>query len=838
MTANFNWNTIPGLNDNINTHDVQKPAGDHFDEFFNSQLNHQQQQQQQQQQQKQQQQQNSTDKSEIRAQNLSTGVEQVTNRTAETSTALPASLQHMMSNLSIGATYHSLSDDNVAIANHLESASNSANEILPKSNSADNISTPVDNLLPLSLTSEELTQPELKTYLRWYQDIQERKRDSKIVTLGDVFTFLHNFRIPDYIKQKINESFSRTSTAINIGQFFAILRLLSHVLAGEPPKRALIKVPAPVPQPISILNKKRKDTEVEIIVEESFNEPKKKLDIDSFTEFILTGERPVTKKFKRNTGKSVKFSEVVHFSSPDDDLHQPPVNSSAFKSTMAQLPIDLTSPMNQIFGKIKDASAIPKKVMTFLPNPLAPSPNQNFEKLLANVGPVENEEEMLKDVHLDTFKTVTQKAVQITTDDGLQPLQANLTGSASKSMKEHFMQQFEQTFNYNNATNSFNPTSISTLAADPVPTNDNSQFPPTNFTTAQSKPVIPKINTPFTNRAINEASTDYFGFTPQNVSNIQSNNEFNQNQHSSQVQPPYSNVRNNSISVVSGVTGDSKSMSRSPPPVPPPPPRSRRESRAASISNVPSPTPLNNPSLPPKPNLNEKQRKQYLSGNDEIDKDHDSRSVSPANFNNQLSANNILTNMNSTSNRSTSIINSQNSNYLGVKTYPTNQLQQQPSFTHQSYGQVSNSIGVNPSLDNAMNMNRMENSVLPQASQPPTVNIYPYTQNTLSNLPQLNNQRQFTNQQQYSNQSQYSNQLQYNNKNQFNSQGQSNNQSQFNPYNNQTQFNTQNSYNNQSGFLAQPPTQQVQPTGGNRWNSPVPQPPQSSGQLNWSGWNV
>lgn len=804
MTANFNWNTIPGLNDNnTNALDVQKPAPDHFDDFFNSQL-------------KQQESHQNPNTSFKDANNI----RHETNQSTETFSGIPSSLHHLMNNLNLDTKHYSHSDDNVAITNHSQKTAALDSQSLHKSNSDQKISGSIDSIIPLSLTSEELTQPELKTYLRWYQNIQERKGTSKAVTLGDVFTFLHNFKIPDHIQQKINESFSRTSTVINIGQFFAILRLLGHFLSGKPLKIALIKEPAPIPQPISILNKKRKEVEIEEVVDENPNEPKKKLDIDSFTEFILTGERPVTKKFKRNTGKNVKFSDVVHFSSPDDDkLHEPPSNHSVFAPGLPQLPIDLPSSVNQIFGKIKDASTIPRKVITHLPNPLTATPNQNFEKILANVGPVENEEEMLKDVHLDTFKNVTQKAIQINTDDGLQPLEANLTGSASKSMKEHFMHQFEQTFNYNSATNSFNPTSISALAADPVQQNEQ----------PNSSSTIPQISTLSTLQnpigAVNENSTDYFGFASQQVGNSQPNQ-----QYSPQIQVLNSNLGNSSIPT-SGAPADPRSISTSPPPVPPPPPRSRKASRAASISNVPPPTPLQNPSLPPKPSLNEKQRKQYLSANDEINKDVGDRSVSPASFGiNQVTNNNVpgMVNMNNSSNRNPVTSNSQSMNYSGLNNFQADQLQQQAGYTNQPYGQFSNTSGINHSLDNNRYNNHVETSIRQQQPpQPPMRNIYTtYTPNSVNNQTQFNNQNQYSNQSQYSNQNQFNNQVQYNNQNQFSP-----------SFNNQTQYGTQSPYSNPSSFLPQSGIQQVQQTGGNRWNSPTPQP-SSNGQLNWSGWNV
>lgn len=799
MSANFNWNTIPGLTQHVpNMKESHQENTDHFDDFFNNQI---------------QQQPKYNAAPQLPIQTTSIPNRQVSQPSSQMPHEIASSLHHVMSNLNLESSAYSHSDDNVTELNHLATTSNINNSEIYQhkvyANSVDNVPN-VNDSLPVSLTSDELTQSELKTYMRWYLDIQERKKDSKIVTLGDVFSFLHNFKIPDPIKLRINGYFSRTSTVINIGQFFAVLRLLAHVLQGKQLKRELIKIPAPVPKPIPILNKKRKEIEVEEVIEENPNEPKKKLDIDSFTEFILTGERPVIKKFKKNTNKKVKFSDVVHFSSPDDEnLHQPPSYPSTTGSTMSQLPLDLGLPMNQLLSKIKGASAIPKMVITSLPNPLAPTPHQNFDHVISNMNPVENEEEVLKDVHLDTFKNVTNKAVQINLDDGMQPMEANLTGSASKSMKEHFMQQFEQTFNYNNETNSFNPTyaNISALAADSSQVNESQQNSQNNTlqphgTLGQQQKPSSQILTPAITSmpkssssnvtVVNPDATDYFGFVFQPTGIQKNNSSMNQLQPTNQSHFPSPLSSTNTLSAPTNLAPRPSSVSNSPPPVPPPPPISRKASRAASISNIPPPMPSQNPLLPPKPTLNEKQRKQYLSVNDEVNRDQQ-RSVSPGSavFNGQynmqnntapmIPTNQGLAKLNLSPNISISSmsLDSRNRNNGVGNRLSNDQVSQQQHFNQNQqlgYGQIINQVTANPQIEKMQRYNSMMEA------------------------PQIQQQQQ---------------------------------RSPYVVYN-------QNQYNGQQIFAQpQPAGQQMQQADGNRWASPTPQnQPSSNGQLNWTGWNV
>lgn len=216
-----------------------------------------------------------------------------------------------------------------------------------------------DTSIPLSLKESELTLEEFKTYMRWYNDILARL-NTRTVSLSDVFAFLANFRLPQWTKERISGIFAMIRSSINIGEFFALLRLISHATCGRKPSRRLLKVQAPVPLPPSILNKKRpNDEEMEDSQAASDNhggntkstdgqKSNNQLDIDSFTQFMLTGERPDDggRKFKKSRKtKSVKFSDQIV-----TDIHD--TEPMAFQSPQPE-EIDYNLPMNQLLDKLK-----------------------------------------------------------------------------------------------------------------------------------------------------------------------------------------------------------------------------------------------------------------------------------------------------------------------------------------------------------------------------------------------------------------------------------------------------------------------------------------------------
>lgn len=231
-------------------------------------------------------------------------------------------------------------------------SNNSADNITDKSQRLD---APTDeNSIPLSLTAQELTLEESKTYMRWYSDILART-NQRTVSIHDVYQFLSNFRITSEIKEKINRVFFKILTLINIGEFFALLRVVSHTLRGLDPSRILIKIKAPVPVPPLILSKKRQndDHEDELKHEDSPQaqpQPSVPLDLDLFTQFMLTGERPEDRAPKKRLKKLklVKFSDQIV-----TDVHD-----VTPELVNANQPLDYSLPMDQLLSRINNSNSL------------------------------------------------------------------------------------------------------------------------------------------------------------------------------------------------------------------------------------------------------------------------------------------------------------------------------------------------------------------------------------------------------------------------------------------------------------------------------------------------
>lgn len=232
-------------------------------------------------------------------------------------------------------------------------------------NSADNISDKLqrhevpgdENSIPLSLTAQELSLEESKTYMRWYLDILART-NQRTVSIADVYQFLSNFRLSAAIKEKINRVFSKILSLINIGQFFALLRVVSHTLQGSVPTRALIKLKAPVPVPPLILSKKRQndDPDDELKHEQTppaETQPAVPLDLDLFTQFMLTGERPEERAPKKRLKKLklVKFSDQIV-----TDVHD--VTPDLATTSSSSQPLDYSLPMDQLLSRINNSKTL------------------------------------------------------------------------------------------------------------------------------------------------------------------------------------------------------------------------------------------------------------------------------------------------------------------------------------------------------------------------------------------------------------------------------------------------------------------------------------------------
>lgn len=247
---------------------------------------------------------------------------------------------------------------------------------------------PEPHSVPLSLQAHELTLEELKTYMRWYLDILART-NLRTIAISDVYQFLANFKIPAATKEKINRVFYKILALINIGEFFALLRVVAHSLQGHEPTRALIKVKAPVPAPPSILSKKRQNDEDDDSDpgpdpdHTTKPEPAAPLDLDSFTQFMLTGERPeealrrTLKKLKKS--KTVKFSDQVFIDTETPDTSDSPMLDSNT--------IDYLLPMDQLLSRInasKSTLAVPPQNSRVL------SPDPEEKQILKDMEPQMN----------------------------------------------------------------------------------------------------------------------------------------------------------------------------------------------------------------------------------------------------------------------------------------------------------------------------------------------------------------------------------------------------------------------------------------------------------------
>lgn len=166
----------------------------------------------------------------------------------------------------------------------------------------------------VDIDSLDLSVEEMKAYPRWYTDLLLRKGKQTVV-VGDVLSFLDNFGVRDGDKQLILTMFAQPLVTLDPAQFYIFLRLASHILEGVPELTpGMGFMCAPVPRPRSILSRKRKmvagasnPPSPSPILQQSVGNPfrrqqlepspspsPKKMDIDMFKTFILTGNRPAS----------------------------------------------------------------------------------------------------------------------------------------------------------------------------------------------------------------------------------------------------------------------------------------------------------------------------------------------------------------------------------------------------------------------------------------------------------------------------------------------------------------------------------------------------------------
>ncbi|VEU23174.1 DEKNAAC104032 [Brettanomyces naardenensis] len=304
---------------------------------------------------------------------------------------------------------------------------------------------------PLSLTANELSRQEAKTYLRWYDYIQSRKEKlgAKNVSIDDVFQFLSNFGISIEIRRSLRVMFARWAGSLSIGQFFAFLRLLAHALRGDPISRAQIRQGCNVPKPISIMARKRQQEEENggdsRDGTDSTDSTDSKLDLDSFTQFILTGQRPIARPARSMSNVSRRGTKKVKFS--DEVVCQP---APQYERRQIESTLDYELPMGTLLERLKKeretaSSIVSAEELQDLPETFSRFRNVNIDSV--SIGGVPASVGSSVPGSASVSVTGNAPSVPISADitgignattnipSIIQPLAANMTGSASKSMR-------------------------------------------------------------------------------------------------------------------------------------------------------------------------------------------------------------------------------------------------------------------------------------------------------------------------------------------------------------------------------------------------------------------
>ncbi|KTB11933.1 Protein SCD5 [Nakaseomyces glabratus] len=309
------------------------------------------------------------------------------------------------------------------------------------------VETPDDLRVPLSLSQNQLTHEELRTYIRWYNYITARTH-GKLIKLADVFQFLANFNVREELKKRIFKIFRSCKNALNIGQFFAVLRLLARAMLEDMlPSRKMILEKAPIPRPRPILNKEGGNEFYEEVEEDvpassgtatSNNQPPgEKVDFDSFASLLLTGktnsalvssvptEQQETEE-EREILSDMKDS-LSHFKQiqgPDSVTQIPPLVAQGQQSTIFNTGYKVT-------GDQPPAQTTSQPQEPVL-EPLKPTATGSANHLMKS--------HMSPNSIPGAFDSqpVQVPAIQATSSDVLEPLKPTATGSANYLMKQQF----------------------------------------------------------------------------------------------------------------------------------------------------------------------------------------------------------------------------------------------------------------------------------------------------------------------------------------------------------------------------------------------------------------
>ncbi|SCU82106.1 LAFA_0C09098g1_1 [Lachancea sp. 'fantastica'] len=291
-----------------------------------------------------------------------------------------------------------------------------------------------DLAAPLSLSKNQLSREEVRTYLRWYGYITSRK-NAKLIRLDDIFRFMSNFLLSQVVKDRVEHIFKSCKNALNIGQFFAVLRLISRAMHDDVvPTRGMILHPTPVPKPKSILAAGNEEVYEEIDDSQDAG-PELKVDFDSFASLLLTGQKK--KRYRRKITNYLKKLKKVRFSDNlvtfQDQIWANEGNSHVEESEVIDdnKPLDLSLPMDQLLKNL----AVRKKNSALVSKPPSEqTPDSQEEKEV-----LEDMKESLNHFQqLQKADTVAQNSFPIQSSTGnseggptLEPLKPTATGSAN-----------------------------------------------------------------------------------------------------------------------------------------------------------------------------------------------------------------------------------------------------------------------------------------------------------------------------------------------------------------------------------------------------------------------
>ncbi|QLL34076.1 hypothetical protein HG536_0F04010 [Torulaspora globosa] len=313
--------------------------------------------------------------------------------------------------------------------------------------------TPDELRVPLSLSRSELTFEEVRTYLRWYNCITLRTH-SKLVRLADVFRFLSNFNISEQLKERITLIFRTCKNALNIGQFFAVLRLVSKALIeNKMPNRKMILEKAPIPKPRPILSSGAGQEVYEEVDEEPDDINGGKVDFDSFASLLLTG-KSARKRIRRritivaDKNKRVRFSEHLTFQEApsSDGVDQ---KHEDIEENEESDKLDLSLPMDQLLKRMAKRKEKNSALVSAMPNDQQETEEErevleemkdslSHFKQIQTVDFASMAPGSVPSIVLDSSKANSDGNLSQAPAQALIPLKPTSTGSANHLFRQHY----------------------------------------------------------------------------------------------------------------------------------------------------------------------------------------------------------------------------------------------------------------------------------------------------------------------------------------------------------------------------------------------------------------